>query len=67
MSVQSTNAPASLAPLMKRIDVWRENVKRRRDYYRTMRELRELSDRELNDLGVDRDRIRDIARQAAWG
>ena len=40
---------------------------RRRVYDRTVRELRQLTDRELSDLGIARSLIGDIAREAAYG
>ena len=43
-----------------------EEVKRRRTYRATVRELEALSDRELDDLGIGRSEIRDIARDAAY-
>lgn len=36
-------------------------------YRQTFRELAELSDRDLNDLGLHRSAIRGIAYQAAYG
>jgi uncharacterized protein YjiS (DUF1127 family) len=35
-------------------------------YRRTLRELEALSDRELADIGISRDMIGDIARDAAY-
>ncbi len=35
-------------------------------YRRTMEELESLSDRELNDLGLSRLVLRDVARQAVY-
>ncbi|WP_225027874.1 DUF1127 domain-containing protein [Xinfangfangia pollutisoli] len=40
---------------------------RRRVYTRTLSELRQLSDRELADLGISRVSLVDIAREAAYG
>jgi uncharacterized protein YjiS (DUF1127 family) len=40
---------------------------RRRLYSRTFHELAALSERELNDLGIHRSMIADIAREAAYG
>ncbi|MES2434255.1 MAG: DUF1127 domain-containing protein [Pseudomonadota bacterium] len=40
---------------------------RRRVYDRTIRELRQLTDRELSDLGIARSLITEIAREAAYG
>ena len=48
----------------------REDLTQRLDRYRlyrkTLAELSTLSDREMNDLGIDRFSLRDIARQAAY-
>ncbi len=38
-----------------------------RVYRRTLDELRSLSDRDLNDLGLSRFNIREVAREAAYG
>ena len=35
-------------------------------YRQTMEELESLSDRELNDLGLSRAALRDVARQAVY-
>lgn len=40
---------------------------RRRIYDQTLRELRALSDRDLDDLGLHRTMISEIAHQAAFG
>ncbi len=37
-----------------------------RIYRQTMEELQSLSDRELNDLGLSRTVLRDVARQAVY-
>jgi uncharacterized protein YjiS (DUF1127 family) len=39
----------------------------RRVYARTVAELRDLTDRELTDLGIARVMIEDVARAAAYG
>jgi uncharacterized protein YjiS (DUF1127 family) len=39
----------------------------RRVYARTVAELRDLTDRELADLGIARVQIEDVARAAAYG
>jgi len=36
-------------------------------YRATIEELRQLSDRDLNDLGLNRLSIRDIARESVYG
>jgi uncharacterized protein YjiS (DUF1127 family) len=38
-----------------------------RVYHRTLNELRDLSPRELNDLGINASMIRRIALEAAYG
>ena len=40
---------------------------RRKLYSRTLSELRQLSDRELSDLGISRLSITEVAREAAYG
>ncbi|MBE2275218.1 MAG: DUF1127 domain-containing protein [Rhodobacteraceae bacterium] len=40
---------------------------RRRLYSRTLYELRQLTDRELADLGISRLSLTDVAREAAYG
>lgn len=40
---------------------------RHRFYARTLAELRQLTDRELADLGISRMAIVDVAREAAYG
>jgi uncharacterized protein YjiS (DUF1127 family) len=40
---------------------------RRRVYGQTLGELRGLSDRDLNDLGLSRSMIRQVAYEAAYG
>jgi uncharacterized protein YjiS (DUF1127 family) len=45
----------------------RRYLEQRRVYLRTLRELSSCTDRELNDLGIGRGDIEDIARQTARG
>ncbi|GEK68133.1 MULTISPECIES: DUF1127 domain-containing protein [Paracoccus] len=45
----------------------RENMARRAVYRQTLRELGELSNRDLADLGLNRGNIRSVAYEAAWG
>ena len=40
---------------------------RRRLYSRTLSELRQLSDKELSDLGISRLSVVDVAREAVYG
>ena len=42
-------------------------IARRRMYNQTYRELNELTERELNDLGIHRTMIARIATEAAYG
>lgn len=42
-----------------------DNFRRWRRYRTTVRELEQLSNRELNDLGIHRSQIHSVARQAA--
>ncbi|MDO5528751.1 MAG: DUF1127 domain-containing protein [Paracoccus sp. (in: a-proteobacteria)] len=45
----------------------RDYLARRALYRRTVAELRQLNDRELNDLGLHRSMITRVASKAAWG
>lgn len=45
----------------------REAARRRAVYRHTLRELRSLSTRELNDLGINQSMITRIALEAAYG
>ncbi len=42
-------------------------IQRRRIYDQTLRELGALSDRELSDLGMSREMVPAVAREAAYG
>jgi uncharacterized protein YjiS (DUF1127 family) len=57
--------------LMDRLAVLKDGIanalQQRRVYTRTVAELNALSDRELNDLGISRLAISDIAHEAAYG
>ncbi|MEL6682683.1 MAG: DUF1127 domain-containing protein [Pseudomonadota bacterium] len=44
-----------------------DKIAKRRVYRRTVSELRNLSDRDLNDLGLSRAMIKGIALEAAYG
>mgnify|MGYP001766665450 CR=1 FL=1 len=46
---------------------FREGLARRKVYRQTLRELKALSERELNDLGMNRSMLTRIAVEAAWG
>lgn len=45
----------------------RDYMARRSVYRQTLRELNELTDRDLSDLGMSRANIRSVAYDAAWG
>lgn len=45
----------------------KEAIERRRIYVQTVTELSNLSNRDLDDLGLSRANISDIAREAAYG
>lgn len=44
-----------------------DHMARRSVYRQTLRELNELTDRDLSDLGMSRANIRSVAYEAAWG
>ena len=56
--------PEGLGGIFKSVKV---ALERRAVFARTVRELNELTDRELADLGIARVSIRDVAAQAAYG
>lgn len=43
-----------------------DDLARRRIYRRTLAELEELSERDLQDIGISRMQIGDVAREAAY-
>ncbi len=45
---------------------WADKIARRRLFRTTLNELSALSNRELNDLGIARSEIKNIAYQAAY-
>ncbi|MDT1063477.1 DUF1127 domain-containing protein [Paracoccus sp. CPCC 101403] len=45
----------------------RDYLARRALFRQTVRELNDLSGRELADLGINRSMIRSVAYEAAWG
>ncbi|MDS9467213.1 DUF1127 domain-containing protein [Paracoccus sp. MBLB3053] len=45
----------------------RDYFARRALYRQTVRELNDLTGRELGDLGINRSMIRSVAYEAAWG
>ena len=44
----------------------RARAARRRVYSRTFEELNQLSDRDLDDIGLSRTQVRDVAHEAAY-
>ena len=68
--VTDTPIAVEVVSLPRYIRWIREDLTKRLDRYRlyrkTLAELSTLSDREMNDLGIDRFSLRDIARQAAY-
>ncbi|QFQ86354.1 DUF1127 domain-containing protein [Paracoccus kondratievae] len=61
------NAARGNGAIAKFVAGLRENMARRAVYRQTLRELGELSDRELADLGLNRSNLRGVAYEAAWG
>ncbi|WP_170439925.1 DUF1127 domain-containing protein [Ruegeria arenilitoris] len=57
------NLTARIANLIEHV---KENRARASEYTRTYTELQRLSDRELNDIGIRRCDIADIAREHAY-
>lgn len=53
--------------IMAMIERMQENRARRAVYRQTVGELKSLSERELNDLGIARSMITRIAHEAAYG
>ncbi len=65
------NATAPSASVFARFQNVFEDVKEKQtlyaEYRRTFKELDDLSDRELSDIGVDRANIRAIAHEHVYG
>ena len=65
-----SSAPAA-SGLSGRISAAFQRMQERRAraaiYRRTVRELNELTNRDLDDLGINRSMISSIAHDAAWG
>lgn len=68
MAYQTTNAAThGIADRIGAlIAAFRENMARRKVYRDTLRELRSLGPRELNDLGLNASMLQRIAYQAAY-
>jgi uncharacterized protein YjiS (DUF1127 family) len=75
MTARTWNRPAPateprlFASLVARFSAWLGWLQARLDEYQryrqTLRELESLTDRELEDIGIHRSQIREIAREAA--
>ncbi len=69
--VTDTPIAVEVVSLPRYIRWIREDLTKRLDRYRlyrtTLAELATLSDRECDDLGIDRYSLREVARQAAYG
>jgi len=66
-SLPRPSAPMALnVRLVNALDSFKKNLRQRRMYNQTIRELNSLSDRELNDLGLCRSMISDVARSAVY-
>lgn len=55
------------ARLLSAIQRMQENRARRAVYRQTLRELKALTTRDLDDLGINRSMITRLAHEAAWG
>jgi uncharacterized protein YjiS (DUF1127 family) len=62
----SVATPALQSPFAERITALREAIAQRTTYRKTVRELQELSNRDLADLGIHRSAIKSIAYEAAY-
>ena len=61
------SAPIALpVRLVYALESFKKNLRQRRMFNQTYRELSELSDRDLNDLGLNRSMIRATARGAVY-
>ena len=58
---------ALLGRVTASLELVRERYGRYRTYRRTLAELGQLSERELNDLGLNRPMLRACAHEAAYG
>ncbi|NHX27582.1 DUF1127 domain-containing protein [Escherichia coli] len=59
---------SALGEWIRRVaDVTREELKYRRQFKRTMRELAQLDDAQLADMGLNRSMIRSAAIEATYG
>lgn len=65
--LNTTHRPALADRIVGFVADLRESAARRAIYRRTVEELSKLSDRELNDIGLARANIEDVARDHAYG
>ena len=63
MTTLTTNAPTGLFNGF--VENMRASMRRRATYLRVLRELDAMSDRDLDDIGISRLSIRDVAAEAA--
>ncbi len=65
------STPMARKGFFDRFSIVKDNVltaiRQRRIYERTVTELNNLTDRELNDLGISRFSIPELARESAYG
>lgn len=67
VTLHRPSAPIALpVRLVYALETLKKNHQRRRMYNKTYRELNGLSNRELNDLGLCRSMIREVARSAVY-
>ena len=67
MNTSSAAGPGLMDRVANVVKTTKEALHRRRVYNQTISELRALSNRELNDLGIARSMITRIALEAAYG
>lgn len=63
-NISRSKRAAAANPLARLVEAARAGVARRSKINQTIRELEQLSDRELNDIGVHRSEIRRIAESS---
>lgn len=67
VSLPRPNAPIALpVRAVYAFETIKKSMQQRRMYRKTINELSALSDRELNDLGLCRSMIQDVARSAVY-
>ena len=65
--INTTHRPALADRIRSLVQQFREARAKRAIYVRTVTELRALSDHDLDDLGISRISIEDIAYEHAYG